>query len=358
MTGGRDLIDLVELAYRLNMPDDRWLRELAAASGDCLHSRNGTFGFYFDKPAPRSERAASSARIPCFGLAFIDVPRSLRKRIRRSLKSVPHELNDALRERSGCTLLSELTRMNAHEKIKRFHRDHVHPWDLLSLHALNPGGGGIALNWPLREIAPSLPRTRSRMQRIGSHLTAALRLRHRLRANPKERTAGAPAAEAILSPSGDLLHAETSAKGQDARAQLRRAAIAIDLARGRLRTSDPDAALALWQGLVSGRWSLVDRFESDGRRYYVAHPNPPQVEDPRGLSPAERAAVACAADGHSDKRIAHALGLSRGAVVRRLSSARKKLGVGSRSELIALVTQLGLGQLSCESPTVSSDHDR
>ena len=34
--------------------------------------------------------------------------------------------------------------------------------------------------------------------------------------------------------------------------------------------SDPDGAVARWRGLASGTWSLVDKVESDGRRFIVA----------------------------------------------------------------------------------------
>ena len=33
-----------------------------------------------------------------------------------------------------------------------------------------------------------------------------------------------------------------------------------------------------------GRYTVVDRFDTDGRRYVVAYENPPNVRDPRGLT--------------------------------------------------------------------------
>jgi hypothetical protein len=44
----------------------------------------------------------------------------------------------------------------------------------------------------------------------------------------------------------------------------------MDLARGRMSKRNPERALQLWRALVDGRWSLVDSFETDGRRYVVA----------------------------------------------------------------------------------------
>jgi hypothetical protein len=57
-----------------------------------------------------------------------------------------------------------------------------------------------------------------------------------------------------------------------------RAAKAIDRARSRARSNE-DEALELWQGLVAGRWSLVEQFDSDGRRFLVARKNDPVVAE-------------------------------------------------------------------------------
>jgi DNA-binding CsgD family transcriptional regulator len=107
------------------------------------------------------------------------------------------------------------------------------------------------------------------------------------------------------------------------------------MARGQLRRGSR-AGRELWRALVAARWSLVDHFDADGRRYYVAHRNDPGVADPRALTPRERHVVALAALGRADKLIAYELGLSRSAVAFYLGAARRKLGVGSRTELIEI----------------------
>jgi len=40
-------------------------------------------------------------------------------------------------------------------------------------------------------------------------------------------------------------------------------------ARGALRKRDPEEALRLWQGLIRGRWTLIDWFDTDGRRFVL-----------------------------------------------------------------------------------------
>jgi DNA-binding NarL/FixJ family response regulator len=113
---------------------------------------------------------------------------------------------------------------------------------------------------------------------------------------------------------------------------------AMENARGRLRRSDPDEALLLWQGLVDGTWSLVDQHESDGKRYLLARRNAPDVRDPLALTPRERVVLAFAAMGHQNKFIAYLLGLPVSKVAGHLAGARRKLRVTSRAELIRCFT--------------------
>jgi FixJ family two-component response regulator len=74
--------------------------------------------------------------------------------------------------------------------------------------------------------------------------------------------------------------------------------------------SNENEPLDLWQGLVAGRWSLVEQFDSDGRRFMVARRNDPQVTDPRALNMRERQVLAYVAIGHPAKLIGYALGVS------------------------------------------------
>jgi DNA-binding NarL/FixJ family response regulator len=152
---------------------------------------------------------------------------------------------------------------------------------------------------------------------VGVHLAAGERLRRAL----EDRLAPA---QAILNPSGRVEHADGDAKGGAALESLRARTVAIDRARGRQRRSDPDSALEAWRGLVSDPWSLVDRFESDGRRYVVAHRNEPMPARVLALTLRERQVVAHRVAGHSSKVAAYALGVSPAAVSGALRSAMLK----------------------------------
>jgi DNA-binding NarL/FixJ family response regulator len=114
---------------------------------------------------------------------------------------------------------------------------------------------------------------------------------------------------------------------------LRSAARALDRARGSLRRRDPEQAVAIWEALVAGRWSLVDHFDSDGRRFVLAHRNDADVPDARGFTDRERQVLAYAALGHSNKVIAYELGLSTSTVAYHLTRARAKLQLRSAAAL-------------------------
>lgn len=118
---------------------------------------------------------------------------------------------------------------------------------------------------------------------------------------------------------------------------IREAATAVGTARGSLRDDDPDRALELWQGLVSGRWSMVDHFDSDGRRYLVARRNQPAGLPLPGLSARERQVLAYMAMGRSNKHTAYALGIAPSTVSDHLQSGLAKLGIERREDLLRLL---------------------
>ena len=103
-----------------------------------------------------------------------------------------------------------------------------------------------------------------------------------------------------------------------------------------------DESMAAWEGLVSGRWSLIDRFDSDRRRFVVAVRNDLRFPDPRGLSLRERQVAEFAGLGRSAKEIAYLLGVSAASVENSLRRAQAKLGLGSRLELTEFFSPQGI----------------
>jgi DNA-binding NarL/FixJ family response regulator len=158
---------------------------------------------------------------------------------------------------------------------------------------------------------------------MARHLAAGNRLRRRL----GPRVASDEDADAILSPGGRVEHAGPSARSADARAALRQAVLAMDRARGAERRTDPDGAVRRWRVLADARFTLVDRFESGGRRYLVAREN--RLDTPRldRLTAREQQIVGLYRLGSDAKMIAYELGLADATVRVLLSRAARRLGL-------------------------------
>jgi DNA-binding CsgD family transcriptional regulator len=174
------------------------------------------------------------------------------------------------------------------------------------------------------------PTARARWLRFAAHLGASFRLREGLRREV-----------AVLRGDGRVEHAEGEAKeDRSVRQVLRAAAQRMDRARGRLRRRDAWSAVSIWQALVDGRWSLVDRFDSDGRRYLIAMRNAAPSAALRALSPREAQVVALASRGLSSKLVGYHLGITESTAGTMLARALRKLGA-KRTDLPLLAT-LGL----------------
>lgn len=210
--------------------------------------------------------------------------------------------------------------------------------DSLGLMAHTGTGWGVVVAAPLPRPERMGDQERKNWTRIAAHLGAGLRLRQKFAAMnlDSERV------EAIMTPDGKVQHARDASKPTSARERLRDAVRSSDRARTKKQRSDPNTALDLWEGLVRGRWSLVDHFDSDQRRFVVAIKNDPDLADPRGLSMRERQAAEFCGMNRSAKEIAYILGLSNSAVGNTLSRAQQKLGLNSRTELAALFSPKGI----------------
>jgi DNA-binding CsgD family transcriptional regulator len=75
----------------------------------------------------------------------------------------------------------------------------------------------------------------------------------------------------------------------------------------------------------------VEHFERDGRRYYLAHRNDPEIAPDRALTQREQQVLGYAELGHSNKLISYQLDISSSTVSSLLTSARRKLGASRRS---------------------------
>lgn len=183
----------------------------------------------------------------------------------------------------------------------------------------------------------STPLQRRRWSQVAAHLGAGLRLRTSLAAIDLE----ADRFEAIFDAGGRLVEARHEAAGATARKRLQRAVLAMDRARTQASRREPDDALREWEALIQGRWSLVDRFDSDGRRFIVAVRNDPACAEPRGLTQHERQIAEFLGLGRNTKSIAYTLGTSSSSVDNSIGRVAAKLDLASRAELSAFFSPAG-----------------
>ncbi len=197
--------------------------------------------------------------------------------------------------------------------------------DYLNARSFDSDGRGVMIDAGLPSVTRTTPQQVDRWRSVSVHLSAGIRLR-RLLGEEVARVDGR-----------GRVHAVSDAVNDDDLQTVREAARAIGTARGALRNDDPERAMELWQGLVSGRWSMVDHFESDGRRYLVARRNEPMGLPLPGLSSRERQVLAYVAMGRSNKHVAYTLGLTPSTVSDHLTSAFAKLGIAGREDLLRLI---------------------
>jgi DNA-binding NarL/FixJ family response regulator len=140
---------------------------------------------------------------------------------------------------------------------------------------------------------------------------------------------------------GKPTHASPSeARTVPASPSLRRVVVQTDRARAAALDGVVEDPRTLWRGIVDRACSLVDRFESDGRRYLVARVCTPGVHDPRRLSARERQVLLLIALGRSQKFAAYELGIRISTATTHVRNAMRKLGVQRRMDLVRVIDEL------------------
>jgi DNA-binding CsgD family transcriptional regulator len=308
-----DLISIVEESYATTTDDEAWLRGILAAAQPSLERGMGILGYLYDL-------SVLPGRILSY--ASLDSP------------------FDAADVALGMTSLSNdyidnswrTVRVGTAASVPGFEKQPTADMlfrsrgvaDLLVVNALDPSGIGVSVAVPDRRSVTLPPRQRAHYACVAAHLAAAFRLRRKV-----------AELEAILAPSGGIVHAEGRAKAGEARTLLAAGARAMERARGKLRREDPDKAIRGWRALVGGRWSVLDHFESDGKRYLVARTNEPASRGPERLTERERQVLEYAALGLSNKEIAYELGIAAPTVRVLIARAALKLRATGREQLLA-----------------------
>lgn len=319
-----DALDVVEAGYRWVEDEAEWLRGIAEAARK--------FAVGGGVSAYTVDLAAEQAMIDTF--VGSRVPADFEQRVRTFTRALDIETARQMyapTEFVGNALfrLRRLARARHKTVDKLTKGTAVASWALIGG---DPRARSVALVFPAdAKLDPDQPFPRARVLGLAAaHLAAATRLR-RLAA---PLGADADGTESILDAKGRVLHAVGEAKPAASRESLVEAVVRRERARGRLRRTAPEEAAQLWSVLVSGRWSIIDFVDRDGKRLLLARKNPVNGPDVLALSDEERDVVWLATLGHSRKYIAYELGLATATVTKRLGSALRKLRIGSRRELL------------------------
>ncbi len=326
-----DWIAVLEASYSLDGDESAWL--------------DGLLGCIAQEHWPERVSAAFTFDLNSGGVVVGDVsvhgPPEVYQAVHASMKGASAEgIDRVFRPGQVVGTLSELVfdQLPADEARFRETNAGIAP-DILGVIAHSGAGRGVVVNLVLDAPRASTPAERRRWARCAAHIGAGMRLRALA---PQMTTLDATPIEAVFDGGGKLQDAREGATSKTARERLRSAVLQIDRARSAMGRQESDAALAAWEGLVSGRWSLIDRFDSDQRRFVVAVRNDPQFPDPRGLSLRERQVAEYAGHGRSAKEIAYLLGVSAASVENSLRRVQAKLGLGSRVELTAFFSPQGI----------------
>lgn len=326
---GSAIIDFTEAAYDLEVADEDWLPNMLKRGLPVLERGLGVAGYEYARPPETGDVTHLDVHVASGRKDFAE------RHLRAFSATDPKLLRRMLRP--GATTGSQFSKDRPEELAHYIsHVDYCK--DVLFLTAVDPRGVGVAVVAPLPEVTTLSPQDAQRWQMLAAHVEAGHRLRQGLSAveDGEQPCPDLPHdAEAIFDAgSFRLTEAVGPAKERTAVTKLRNAAVTVDRARGKMRNSDPEKALQIWKALVRGRWSMVDWFDTDGRRFVLALPNAPDVSDPRGLSEREGQVVAYAVLGQTNKMIAYRLGLSRSRVSMLLRAAMRKLDVQTRTQLV------------------------
>jgi DNA-binding CsgD family transcriptional regulator len=326
-----DVVGILEAAYALDLSDDAWLDGVLRTTSPLLDRGLGVLAYRYEVSSEGAMRVWS----PRFaGGSEEQAQRAFLGLAGGVAAMTPRQAQAAFFESGPVKTLSDIFgRRPDHTPHVGTHIAATGAPDFLVVMTQDPSRSGCVFAGARATASRAAPTDVRRWMRVAAHMAAGYRLR---------RDAPRGVEAAVLGPDGRVLHAEGLAQARNAQEALRAAAKRIDRARSRAR-ADPEEALSLWHGLIAGRWSLVDRFDADGRRYLIARENDPRVPDPRALSLRERQVLAYGALGHPLKLTAYELGLSISSVSRHRASGLRKLGLTSLAEAIPLFSAVAKG---------------
>lgn len=323
-TRGADVLGIVEAVYDFHGDDRAWIARVAEATNAAVGEGRGAIGLLYETNESNvmQARAVTETR---------DAPGCGRLAKRVVEEGVDAAYVETSFRALPCALSSETPGVERTSFAKLFNPKGVR--DMIGINGVDPSGSSAFIGVCRPKITRLDDGRRDMLSRVSAHMAAGYRLRRRMRKLATDER------DALITPTGRVEYAVGDAQLRVAREMLSEATRAIERARGRMRRESQEDALATWRSLVSARWSLVDQFEENGKRYVVARRNEVGGVGPKALTPRERQVASLVAIGHSTKLIAYELGLSAGTVRVVIAHARTKLGVSSRAELVTALVR-------------------
>lgn len=306
------IFQFTDACYALDGSDDEWLAALTREALPFLDYGRGVAAWAFRKGA------WTSGEVPIGVDAALG--RAMWGAASRYSAEEMTQLFLAARATSATERIGNTDGLDRHPATTHFAEVGVK--DFHALTVWDGAGRGVALAGASADVLRAPRGQVARLERLGAHLLAGFRLRHALRQ-----------VDAVLEPGGQVVHAERDARDDTLRDALTRAVRNFDQVRSRRGPSDADDSLQAFEGLVAGRWSIMQSFESDGRRYLVAIPNQPGQMAAAALSPNESHALALRAQGLAYKVIAYELGVGSPAAFNLTEQGMKKLGIANETDL-------------------------
>jgi DNA-binding CsgD family transcriptional regulator len=325
-----DLVGAIEALYLLELPRTRWLKRVQEACGPCLgqHGVLGVAASLFTCSDPFSFTPEEVALAEGVSERQRDVYHLARQQLNPTFIAEGH-LN-----RTWSWSLNSVPGWNEVPLVASGEVAASGVGDVCYLNAIEPDGAGATIVWALRSSVSPSKSDHAALALLARHFTAAHRLLRRF-----DGSIGPDRAAAVVDPGGRIRHACGVARLAHSRNELRRAVAALEGARAGRKTRHPlDSALA-WPTAVGERWTLVDHFDSDGRRFLLAVDNRSVPPRPKPLSEREIEVVRHALRGSSNKEIAFDLGVAHSTIKVLMARAATKMGALSRKDLLLKVAQ-------------------
>jgi DNA-binding CsgD family transcriptional regulator len=325
------IYEILELAYRLDLPASEWLQRLA----ESIHSRRnlgpGVLAYELDI----SERPGSGT------LGMVEATGAIREFSRntgplhRNISTgIYHKvLSNGTHCSTIRTRLEELGYTLSDYPVLEEMVYSSGAVDIWAVSMVNPDAQTLTFAIPLASHYIPNRREAERWRKIGIHIAAGHRLRRRI--------SGAQApeeADAVVRPDGKILHLRERAEPE--REEFKKIVTSIDRARARDFRTGGNRTLELWKGLLAGEWSLLDWTDTDSKRFILAVRNDPEAAAPTQLTRREAQVATYVAQGHPYKVVAYEMGLSVSTVGTHMRQVLRKLGLASPAELAWIYGQL------------------